>query len=354
MVAIRAKYVLWGAKLDVVEDGVVEVDDEGRIAGVGKYSGQIAVNLGNAVLMPQLVDAHIHPLDVAMADRDDYYIDDLVGWPHGIKYHFLKRLVARRKHLRPLEALARRARKYGVGCVLAYAEYAADDVAEAFKRYGIDAVVFQEAHGDYPDYPNVQVASPLDHPPEYLRGLRDRYKLVSTHVSETQDCHEGGDLELALKVLNADVLIHLVYATPEEIAEIPEGKAVVVNPRANAYFVGRLPDVPSLLRLKPLIGTDNAFVNEPDVWAELKFLHAYSRLAKWAIDERTLLKMATTWPWEKLRCGSPIDVGLRAKAMAVSLPYPTHDVYKFLARRAGGQDVSAFIEGSEIVFSWEV
>jgi len=351
---VRARYVLWGVDLDVVEDGVVELNDEGKIVGIGRYSGQVSLNLGNAVLMPQLVDAHAHPLDVAMADRDDYYIDDLVGWPHGVKYHLLRRLVARGRHIRPLEAFARRARRYGVGCVVAYAEYAAGDVEAAFRRYGVDALVFQEAHGDMPDHPYVQVASPLDHPPEYLRELRRRHRLVSTHVSETEDCHEAGDLDLALRVLDADVLVHLVYATADEVERIPREKAVVINPRANAYFVGRLPDVPSLMPLKPLLGTDNAFVNEPDVWAEVKFLHAYGRTRGWDLDERDLLRMATTWPWEKLRCGAPLDVGARAKALAVALPYPTHNVYKFLARRAGGQDVLAFMEGDEVVFPHEV
>lgn len=60
-----------------------------------------------------------------------------------------------------------------------------------FKEWGVEAVVFSEAHGDFPDYPNVQVASPLDHDFDYLRELRRRYRLVSTHVSETADCHEG-------------------------------------------------------------------------------------------------------------------------------------------------------------------
>ncbi|MEL9990220.1 MAG: chlorohydrolase [Thermoproteus sp.] len=354
MVVVRAKYILHGADLDVIEDGVVEIDDEGKVVGVGKYTGQLSLNLGHAVLMPQLVNAHVHPLDVVMADRDAYYIDDLVGWPYGAKYILLRGLVAKGRHLKPLEAVAKRIKRYGTGCVVAFAEYAARDVEKAFREFRVDALVFQEAHGDLPEYPYVQIASPLDHSPEYLRSLRSRARLVATHVSETEDCHEGGDLELALKVLDADVLVHLVYATPEEIAEVPEGKAVVVNPRANAYFVGRLPDVPALLRLKPLLGTDNVFINEPDIWAEMKFLHAYAKTRGWPLGEKTILQMATTWPWEKLRCGTPLEVGASIKAMAVALPYPTHDVYKFLVKRAGGQDVLAFIEGVEVVFQHEL
>jgi cytosine/adenosine deaminase-related metal-dependent hydrolase len=348
VIALRAKYVLAGVELRPIEDGVVEVDEEGRIAGVGKYSGEISVDLGNAALMPQLVDAHVHPLDVVLADRDDYYIDDLVGWPHGVKYVALKRLVDRGKHLAPLKAFAKRARAYGVGHVVAFAEYAAGDVEAAFAEVGIKALAFQEAHGDLPSYPYVQVASPLDHSPEYLAELRRRAKLVATHVSETEDCHEGGDLELALDVLRADVLVHMVYATPEEIAGVPLDKVVVVNPRANAYLVGKLPDVPALLGHRPLLGTDNAFLNEPDIWAEMKFLSAYARTKGWALDDADVLRMATTWPYLKLGLGSPIDVGMPLKALAISLPYPTHNVFKFLVRRAGAQDISAFLEGREV------
>jgi DNA-directed RNA polymerase subunit E'/Rpb7 len=37
-VRLRAKYVLAG-ELEVVEDGVVEVDDAGVVVGVGRYTG---------------------------------------------------------------------------------------------------------------------------------------------------------------------------------------------------------------------------------------------------------------------------------------------------------------------------
>lgn len=362
MIVVRAAYVLAGPELEAVEDGVVEVDEEGRTAGVGRYTGQLALDLGNVVLMPQLVDAHIHPLDVVLADRDDYYIDDLVGWPHGVKYVELKRLVAKRRHLGPLRAVAARARSYGVGCVAAFAEYAARDVEAAFAEAGVSALVFQEAHGDLPQHPYLQLASPLNHDPGYLAMVRARAELVATHVSETRDCHEGGDLGLALDALKADVLVHLTYATAEEIAGIPLDKVVVVNPRANAYLVGRLPEVPAMLDHKPLLGTDNVLVNEPDIWAEMKFLHAYGRTRGWELKERDVLKMATTWPREKLRalgrappslvdgCGAPIEPGLRLRALAIGVPYPTHDVYRFLVRRAGAADVAAFLEGRELVF----
>jgi len=345
---LRAKYVLaW--ELEVVQDGVVELDDGGVVVGVGRYTGGVAADLGNVVLMPQLVNGHVHVLDAVILDRDDLYIDDLVGWPHGVKYHMVKKLVTRKKHLSVLEKVAQRIRNYGTGCALVYAEYAARDVEEVFRKHGIETVVFQEAHGGFPDYPHVQVASPVDHPPEYLRQLRARYRLVSTHVSETQDCHEAGDLELALKVLDADVLVHLVYITPEEAAEIPENKTVVVNPRANAYFVGRVAPLPHLLHLKPLLGTDNVFMNEPDLWAEMKFLHAYAAASGWGLTEREILAMATVWGWEKIKCLPPIAPGHRLKALAVAAPYAGDKPLKYLVKRATHADIIAFLEGAEII-----
>ncbi|ACB39981.1 amidohydrolase family protein [Pyrobaculum neutrophilum] len=344
---LRARYVLAGG-LELVADGVVEVDDGGVVVGVGRYTGGVAADLGNVVLMPQLVNGHVHVLDAAILDRDDMYIDDLVGWPHGVKYHVVRRLVERGRHTALLEKVARRMRRYGVGCALVYAEYAAGDVEAALRRWGIEAVVFQEAHGGFPSYPNVQVATPVDHPPEYLRQLRARYRLVSTHVSETEDCHEAGDLELALKVLDADVLVHLVHLTPEEVGQIPPSKTVVVNPRANAYFVGRVAPVPQLLHLKPLLGTDNVFMNEPDPWAEMRFLHAYAAAAGWRLEEREILSMATVWGWEKMRCVPPIEPGHRLRAIAVAAPYAGEKVLKFLVKRAAHTDLVAFVEGSSI------
>jgi len=347
-VRFRARFIL-AEELEVLEDGVVEVDDAGVVVGVGRYTGGVAADLGNVVIMPQLVNGHVHVLDAIIADRDDLYIDDLVGWPHGVKYHAVKNLVARKRHISLLERVARRMRSYGTGCALIYAEYAARDVEEVFRKHGIEPIVFQEAHGGFPDHPHVQVASPLDHPPEYLRQLRARYRLVSTHVSETQDCHEAGDLDLALKVLDADVLVHLVHLTPEEIAQIPPSKAVVVNPRANAYFVGRVAPVPSLLHLKPLLGTDNVFMNEPDLWAEMKFLHAYAAASGWGLTEREILAMATVWGWEKTRCVPPIAPGHRLKALAVAAPYAGDKPLKYLVKRATHADIIALLEGVEII-----
>ncbi|MEZ0318931.1 MAG: chlorohydrolase [Pyrobaculum sp.] len=345
---LRARYVLaW--ELEMLQDAVVEVDDAGVVAGVGKYTGGNAVDLGNVVLMPQFINGHVHVLDAVMMDRDDLYIDDLVGWPHGVKYHVVRELVRKKKHVNVVRAVARRMRSYGTGCALVYAEYAAGDVEEEFKKAGIEAVVFQEAHGDFPNYPNVLVASPVDHDPRYLRELRRRSRLVSTHVSETKDCHDDGDLELALKELDADVLVHLVYVAEEEAAAIPPRKTVVVNPRANAYFVGRVAPVPLLLHLKPILGTDNVFMNEPDPWAEMKFLHAYAAVAGWPLGEKEVLAMTTVWGWEKVGCPPPIQPGVKLRALAVEAPYAGDKVLKYLAKRATQKDIIAFVEGAAIV-----
>ncbi len=348
MISLKARYIL-ARELELLENGVVEVDDAGTVVGLGKYTGGSVVDLGNVVLMPQLVNGHIHVLDAVMLDRDDMYIDDLVGWPHGLKYRMTKRLVETGRHIAILKKVAERVRQYGTGCVVAYAEYAARDVERVFRQHGVEVLAFQETHGGFPPHPHVQVASPLDHSPEYLRELRRRYKLISTHVSETEDCHEGGDFELATKVLDADVLIHLVHVTPDEISEIPPDKALVVNPRSNAYLVGKVAPVPQLLSHKPLLGTDNVFVNEPDLWAEMKFLHAYSAAVGWSIGEREILAMATVWNWEKVKCLPPIEVGLPMRAMAVAAPYAGDKVVKFLVKRATSRDIYAFVEGGKVI-----
>lgn len=348
MAAIKARYIL-ARELEVIENGVVEIDDAGVVAGVGKYTGGVVADLGNVILMPQLVNSHVHVLDAAIMDRDDMYIDDLVGWPYGVKYLVTKRLVERGRHIPLLRKVAARMRKYGTGCALVYVEYGARDVEKVFRQHDIEVLTFQETHGGFPTHPYVQVASPLDHPVEYLKELRRRYGKISTHVSETADCHEGGDLELALKALDADVLVHLVYITPEEVSAIPKEKAVVVNPRANAYFVGKVAPVPLLLSHKPLLGTDNIFMNEPDLWTEMKFLHAYSAAVGWKLGEREILAMATVWNWEKVGCLPPIDVGLSLRAIALSAPYTGDKIYKFLVKRATAGDIYAFIERGQVV-----
>ncbi len=73
-VAIKAKRVFTAVTGAVIENGVVIVDDRGRIAAVGRVvpKGAKVIDLGDATLLPGFIDSHVH-LSGEMSD--DWYRD---------------------------------------------------------------------------------------------------------------------------------------------------------------------------------------------------------------------------------------------------------------------------------------
>ncbi len=355
----RFRYALVGEELTPMENGYVEVDDEGRIVGYGTgRPGSDYVDMGNVILVPKFANAHVHVLDMSMMDMyDGYYIDDLVGYPYGIKYHVLRRGLASAD--RYASEAAESMKRYGVGCAVIFAEYGAytvDRIRNAFERAGLRTVIFAEPFGrdDIMALRGrpIEVASPLDYGEDDLRKIRNVAELVATHVAETRDCYESGDLEVAVKVLEADMLVHLTHIEEGDLYLI-KGKTIVLNPRANSLLVGRLPPVELLMGHEPLLGTDNMFINEPDVLAEARYLYAGLRLRNNTVETHELLRMLITYPHRKLGCPI-IEVGERLYTNIIRIKYTSvnkDNLSGYLIKRVDAADIVGEIVGSSIRMS---
>ncbi|WP_054842215.1 amidohydrolase family protein [Vulcanisaeta distributa] len=122
---------------------------------------------------------------------------------------------------------------------------------------------------------------------------------ISTHVSETEDTYLDNDLNRALTTLvtGNTVFVHLTQLNDDDIAKIPL-LPIVTCPRSNIEFVGKLARVGAMVRrggLKPLIGTDNVALIEPDPWEEIKVMRLL--MGGGELNSQTILKMATSWAW---------------------------------------------------------
>ncbi len=349
----RFRYALVGEELTPIENGYVEVDDEGRVVGYGTgRPSSDYVDMGNVILTPKFANSHVHVLDMPMMDMYDwYYIDDLVGYPHGVKYHMLRRGLASADRY-AVEA-AESMRRYGVGCAVIFAEYGAyttDRIKSAFERAGLRTLVFAEPFNrdDITALKGrpIEIASPLDYGEEDLRRIRNVATLVGTHVAETRDCYEAGDLDIAVKVLEADMLVHLTHIEEGDLYLL-KGKTIVLNPRANSLLVGRLPPVELLLDHEPLLGTDNIFINEPDVLAEARYLYAGLRLGGGSIGPQELLKMLITYPHRRLGCPL-IEVGEQLYANIIRVKYTSvnkENLLGYLVKRVNAADIVGEVVG---------
>ncbi len=354
----RFRFALVGEELLPIENGYIEVDDDGTIVGYGTgRPSSDYIDLGNVIITPKFTNAHVHVLDMPMMDMyDKYYIDDLVGFPHGVKYHELRKSMASvDKHI--AEA-AESMRRYGIGCTAIFAEYGAytaDRIKGVFERAGIKSIVFAEPinRDELPMLSGrpIEVASPLDYTEDDLRSIRREAPLVATHVAETRDCYESGDLELAVKVLEADMLVHLTQVEESDM-HLLRGKTIVLNPRANTLLVGHLPPVELLLNYEPLLGTDNMFINEPNVLEEARYLYITARLRDVVLDPRDLLKMLITHPHKKFGCPL-IEVGQRLNANIIRVKYvaavSSSNLLGYLVKRVDPKDIVGEIVGPTVV-----
>ncbi|GAB6947287.1 chlorohydrolase [Vulcanisaeta sp. JCM 16161] len=379
--SIKSSIALVGQELQPVKDAIIDISD-GEVTGIGRVPGNSnVIDLGNTLLMPQLTNAHIHVLDYFLMDVfNKYYIDDVVGAPYGLKYYYLRR--AKPESLRNgLAVVFRRIRNYGVGCLLTIIEYGssfADVVIEEARKAGLCIVPFAEPstfrvyvkpneeedvdevfEDELRQFVNrgfgVSLVSPLNYTMAELRlvsRLSSSHGLpISTHVSETEDTYLDNDLGRALTTLvtGNTVFVHLTQLGNDDIAKMPV-LPIVTCPRSNMEFVGKLARVGAMVRrgLRPMIGTDNVALVEPDPWEEIKIMRL---LMGRELSSQTILKMATSWAWSwgfgyVIREGEPMrGIALRIDYGGIGIDY----AYDYVTTRISSGDVMYIIDGSSII-----
>ncbi|MCD6481145.1 MAG: amidohydrolase family protein [Thermoplasmata archaeon] len=118
--------------------------------------------------------------------------------------------------------------------------------------------------------------------------VREAGKMFALHVSEARREDIGMVLDL-----KPDFIVHLCYATEEDISEVvSRGIGVVVCPRANAFF-GLSPPLKILLekKAKVMLGTDNAMLVAPDIREEARYV-----INNFGVEEREAFKMISKTP----------------------------------------------------------
>jgi cytosine/adenosine deaminase-related metal-dependent hydrolase len=110
-------------------------------------------------------------------------------------------------------------------------------------------------------------------------------KIFALHFSE--NIREDIDKVLQLK---PDFLVHGIEASENDLNKISsEGIPLVITPRSNIFY-GKRPDYGKLLRagVTIMLGTDNAFITEPDMFAEMDFLYRYQKFSTYISPEEIL------------------------------------------------------------------
>ena len=373
---VRVGLLLYGrSELKLLRNKCIELDDEGKLVGVGASCGLHSVDLGTStLLMPPLCNGHVHVLDLGIADRwEGYPLETLVQQPRGLKYKYLA--------MQSIDELVEWAYKTlkllevdGVGFVGAYVEEGFRGslaLAQASKytrlRVRILAQPASKSLVEAIELANYVGGLGLDTPFDYgldaisrLRMLARGYGVhIHVHVSEDIVMHELRDHLYALE-LGARAAIHGTHLDFSEAEQLLcEGIWLVVCPRSNILLARSTPPLELAFTLwrtgyrTLALGTDNAGWVEPSITQEIAT--SYLLLRSHGIGAReaaeTLLYMATLSCAELLGFDAGLEEGTNLYALIARHPafYVADEPQAIVKRLVTSQKV--LVEGVELVSS---
>ncbi len=306
-IVVNTGYLLRGKEFDIVEKAHIVVVD-GRIKAVNKgWATRAHYSFPNGIIMPGLVNAHIHTGDYSFQEAGlDLGFEEVVASPGSLKH-------------RLLESLPRQRIIDGIRSVLAYSIRTGVLVLADFREGGLEGVrIALEASKDIllhylvfarpsrgeedprklvENSYGIGLPTPLGYSREYLKHIRRVLgeKKIATHVGELAE-HAEEEYELATKVLKADFIVHGTHLKKKHFEELStSNRGLVLCPRANSWFSVGLPPLEEVFgyNLRLGFGTDNAGWIKPDLWRELEYTWNILRLKHVNIDPRRLLSIAT-------------------------------------------------------------
>jgi aminodeoxyfutalosine deaminase len=321
----------------ILKDGFIRVAS-GKITDVGQGRGggltDRIIHHGSGVLMPALVNAHIHLDLCALKDATDMAAG-FMGWVQSVIQK--KEQTGRDALILAAKAGIDELKFSGTGIV---GDICSSNIGpRLFLDSGLSGVWFQEYLGagapsdlhceKVSDTQTLSIAGHAPHTtaPELLVRLKSAARKASTpfslHLAESEDevrflttgKGQWADFLTARRidtsawgltglspVRHADHLglldkntlaVHLVFADETDIAILSEKQVHVCTcPRSNMHLQKRLPDVPMMMRagMRLCLGTDSLASNESlSLFDEMAFLSRHFP----AIAPRDILMMAT-------------------------------------------------------------
>ncbi len=233
-------------------------------------------------LLPAPINFHTHIGDSFIGEEPRGSLSEIVG-PGGFKMRNLEtadKMVIRKSMMKSINYM----KKEGTFAFFDFRESGINGLKLIPKFKGINGIFMTR-----PTNPNeieillknsegFGMSSISDYDFKWLEMLSQRAKtakkIFAIHFSE--NIRENVNLLLKLR---PDFIVHSIEASEQDLDVIGRNSIpVAITPRSNIFF-GKKPDYRNMLDhgLKMMLGTDNVFLTEPNIWQEAEFLYRYQR-----------------------------------------------------------------------------
>ncbi|MEM3587452.1 MAG: amidohydrolase family protein, partial [Candidatus Jordarchaeaceae archaeon] len=354
---IYADFCLVGRELKLLEEVYITISREGYFEKISDKapSSRIYSIFEDCLLLPTFINAHTHVGDSFAKERGyNHSIEEVVEPPYGLKHRLLEE-AADEEIISGIRDACLEMLSTGISTFIDFREGGRRGINlldEATRNLPIKVIKLGRPTGEtpleelIPLVDGVGLSSTNLYTDEELERISEECKrnkkIIAVHVSETEverriarEKYGVSDVNRAVNILKADVLVHLTHADEEDM-NIMRGKNVVCCPRANAYFGVGFPPVEELVKsgTNVCLGTDNVMANSLDLFREMEFLGKTLRCrnGKNALHSKKIIEMVTVNPANAFNLDSGwIGEGRRADFIVLDLDAPNirpvHNIY---------------------------
>lgn len=377
------KFGLVGDNLELKKDIRFDVSDQGKIKNLSYEECENQLDLtrkaGNFLLMPGLINSHVHIGDSFAKERGyNKGLIDVVAPPNGLKHLLLEKISPEIK-INGIKQATLEMISNGIIFFMDFREGGAQgikilkdalkDNSIKYQIYGrfnnIEEIehIFREADGiGLSSYKN------LDNPiKKKLRKNKEKYKkLIACHHAEKR--RKPKLFEQILKDNLIQILIHGTQLLESDLKKIKNKNiSLILCPRCNGYFGLGFPPIEEIVKLNiPVsIGTDNIMINTPNLFEEIRYLSLIYKVLnksneKLYLSARELLKMITINAARNFRVQNQvgsIQEGKNADFFLInlndpnyySIPLPKDLIYPLIVQRTQTSNIKkVYINGEKI------
>ena len=384
----HANKALIGEELEFKENVYIKIDD-GYISEVTEEIDPsvktISISDKSSLIIPSFINMHVHVGDsFAKEIGSRLTLSEVVEPPNGLK-HVLLRKTDRNTIIQGIQNTIKEMVSSGTTFFLDFREGGIEGtelLLEASKDMKIKKFILgRPANKDEDLFKlmkltrGIGLSSVNDFSDDDLERFKLLYiegsKIISTHVSEAEyereKCiknHNCTDIERAINVLGADLLIHGIHATDQDINLMKESDVTLVYcPRANSYFNLPLAPIEKFIKkeINLCLGTDNVMANSPDLLREMEFFAKQVRAEHGPklISSQDILKMVTINAARAIKLDhdlGSIDPFKKADFLAIDLDAPNlqgineENVHDFIVHRAKSENILGTYINGELIF----